>query len=153
MKKILTVFFAVAAFAAVGTITSCTKTCDKGYEGSDCKTKMNAKFAGTYSVHDTASITLTGSTTPSTSIFTYSLTVAASSSDPTAVSLSNFGGFGAGTVVNGAVNGTALTIPNQTVGNESISNASGSISNNALSFVYTSTDTGSISISHAVGLK
>jgi hypothetical protein len=44
MKRTFKTFFAVAALAAVATISSCTKTCDIGYEGTDCKTEVRAKF-------------------------------------------------------------------------------------------------------------
>ena len=147
MKKTLSALTLICAIAAITTISSCTKTCGVGYEGSDCKTAMNTKFAGVYNVHDTAVIN------GSTSVFGYAMTVSASSSDPSAVSITNFGGFNAGSVVSGKVEGTNLTVPSTTIGSVSISNASGSISGSTLSFVYTATDTSGVSIDHAVGLK
>ena len=38
MKKITTAIMLLVTLAAVTTISSCTKTCDNGFEGSDCKT-------------------------------------------------------------------------------------------------------------------
>jgi hypothetical protein len=59
---------ALGLFAA----QSCSKTCDAGYEGSDCKTLSSTKFLGTYSEADTLngvaqsafSTTITSGTTP-----------------------------------------------------------------------------------------
>lgn len=52
MKSIFKSFLAVAAMASVITISSCTKTCDPGYEGNDCKTEMRTKFLGIYGAAD-----------------------------------------------------------------------------------------------------
>jgi ferritin-like protein len=43
MKKIFKSFLIVAVMASVASISSCTKTCDPGYEGTDCKTETRAK--------------------------------------------------------------------------------------------------------------
>ena len=147
MKKTLTALTLLCAIGVVATISSCNKVCGTGYEGSDCKTAMNTKFAGSYSVHDTAVIS------GAQAIFTYTMNVTASSSDPSAITISNFGGFNPGSSTAGTVNGTILTVPNTTIGGVAITNASGSISSNALSFVYTATDTTGTSTDHAVGLK
>ncbi len=147
MKKIFSLFIAACAIAAVTTISSCTKTCDAGYEGSDCKTAMNTKFAGTYTVADTA--TISGQTLT----FTYSMVIAASSSNPQAVSITNFGGFNAGSTVTGTADGTNLTVANTTISGVQISNASGTINGNYLSFTYTATDSTGVSTDHALGTK
>jgi hypothetical protein len=44
---------ALGLFAA----QSCTKTCDPGYEGSDCKTETRAKIIGKYKVTETCDTT------------------------------------------------------------------------------------------------
>ena len=147
MKKTLSALTLICAIAAITTMSSCTKTCGVGYEGSDCKTAMNTKFAGSYSVHDTAIINNTQS------VFVYTMTVTASSSDPSTISIANFGGFNPGSSTTGKVDGTTLTIPNTTIGNEQITNASGSISGSTLTFVYTAQDSTGVSVDHAVGLK
>ncbi|MFN8310353.1 MAG: hypothetical protein U0T73_10365 [Chitinophagales bacterium] len=147
MKKVFSFLTAGLLTAALVTTSSCTKTCDPGYEGSDCKTAMNAKFAGTYSVKDTAT---TGGTS---TVYNYSMTITAPSSTPSSVSISNFGGFGTGTTISGTVDGTSLTVADGTLAGVHISAASGSINGSALHFVYTSTDSTSVSTSHAMGLK
>lgn len=52
MKKILGLFLTVATAAVIA--TSCTKTCDPGYEGSKCTTEVRAKFYGSYKMSGTA---------------------------------------------------------------------------------------------------
>ena len=49
MKRLFKFFMIGAVSAALLSTTSCSKTCDPGYEGNDCKTLANAKFLGTYS--------------------------------------------------------------------------------------------------------
>lgn len=44
MKKIL----AALTIALVLFISACTKTCETGYEGKDCKTEIRVKYYGTY---------------------------------------------------------------------------------------------------------
>lgn len=147
MKKTFKFGIAVATLALIVAVNSCSKTCDKGYEGKKCDTKMNEKFVGTYTVHDTAHI---GS---GDSFYVYSMSIAASSSDPQGVSITNFGGFNAGSVVTGTVDGTNLSIANTSIGSVAISNASGSINSNTLTFSYTAVDTTGTAVDHAVGLK
>lgn len=54
MKKIFNSLFIMAAITAMFSTTSCTKVCDAGYEGSDCKTEVRAKYIATYKVAGTA---------------------------------------------------------------------------------------------------
>jgi hypothetical protein len=63
MKKIFNSFLVVAMMAAVATTSSCTKTCDPGYEGSDCKTEQRTKYFGTYSLSGTDNGTPAGTYT------------------------------------------------------------------------------------------
>lgn len=51
--------------------------CDTGYEGTDCGTAINAKFAGTYNLTETCS--------PSGAAGPYAVTVTASSTDPSTI--------------------------------------------------------------------
>lgn len=83
MKKIFALFLTAATFTAVTTMSSCTKTCDAGYEGSDCKTEIRSKYTGTYKVSGTA--TNTSGTAPITDLI---VTVANSSSSVTKFNLS-----------------------------------------------------------------
>ena len=53
MKKIASFFSALAIIAALMTMQSCAKTCDSGYEGSDCKTEVRAKYFGNWTVNGT----------------------------------------------------------------------------------------------------
>ena len=62
MKKLFSILTGVALTAAIFSTTSCTKTCDAGYEGSDCKTEVRAKYVGNW----TESGTWTATTSPAT---------------------------------------------------------------------------------------
>lgn len=48
MKKIVSFFAAAALVATMMTTSSCSKTCEAGYEGSDCKTEVRAKYLGNW---------------------------------------------------------------------------------------------------------
>ncbi len=146
MKKNFKTIILSATVAAMALVSSCTKTCDPGYEGSDCKTAMNTKFSGTYAVKDTAS------SADTTLYFNYSMTVSSPSSEPAKVNISNFGGFGSGTTISGTVDGTSLKLDNTTLAGVQISNATGTISGSKLAFTYTSNE-GKAFTSHAVGTK
>jgi hypothetical protein len=69
--------------------------------------------------------------------YTYDINVVSGSSSDDAVVLNNFGDFGV--AINGTVNGTALTIPNQNITAQGIAisiNGTGNISNNLLIINY-----------------
>ena len=151
MKKILSVFTVVCAIAAITTISSCTKTCDPGYEGSDCKTAMNTKFGGLFHISDTAATHYTNPVSDTTYYIPYDLTVTASLSDPTVITLGNFGGY-LGSIT-GKVDGTNFTGDNTTIGGVQISNVSGSINGNVISYTYTGIDSFSTATSHAGGSR
>jgi hypothetical protein len=53
MKKILNTFVVFAAMTAMVSVSSCTKTCDAGYEGSDCKTEIRSNYYGIYTLSGT----------------------------------------------------------------------------------------------------
>lgn len=119
MKKIFKAFAGVAVLAALTTISSCTKTCDPGFEGSDCKTQMRAKIltnggTATYNVTNN-SCAGAGSTWQST------ITPA---SNVSALLMSNFGHLvcGSGSInLNATIDGTTITIPSQTICTATIS--------------------------------
>lgn len=60
MKKILNSLFIMAAVTAMFSVTSCTKTCDLGYEGSDCKTETRAKYLGNFNGTEVSTLAGTG---------------------------------------------------------------------------------------------
>lgn len=106
--------------------------CDTGYEGTDCDTEERAKFIGTYNVTEACT----------SGNYTYSITTATSASGITTIIISNFGDYGVN--VTATVNGSNLTIANQTVGGGTFS-GTGQISGNILTITYnvtagTSTD-------------
>lgn len=52
MKKVFKPFMMMATVAGVLAVSSCTKTCDPGYEGNDCKTEVREKFVGQWTASD-----------------------------------------------------------------------------------------------------
>ena len=110
MKKIFNSFLIVAVMASVASISSCTKTCDAGYEGSDCKTQILTKFLKTGATVSEVCGTVTS--TP------YVVDVA-TGSDATHFRIKNLGGYsctaGDYYVVLTVKDGTNSTIDAQTV--------------------------------------
>jgi len=112
----------LSAFAAV-TYTSCSKdkcsgitcsnvgtcsngvcTCNTGYEGTNCETKSNAKFVGTFNAAESCGGT---NSTP------YQVTITADATDPTKLTVGNLGNYNCsgGTITfDATVNLTTLTI-------------------------------------------
>ncbi len=133
MKKIFNSFVVVAMMAAAATTSSCTKTCDAGYEGSDCKTEVRAKIIGTYKVTETCGTT--GSAV-------YNVTISKSSSDVLKVLIVPFGGYPAITGT-AKVDGTNVTVEAQTSGNYTF-NGTGTIGSDgaSISMSYTMTVAG-----------
>jgi hypothetical protein len=52
MKKLFRPFLMIASVATLFTVNSCTKTCDEGYEGNNCKTEIRAKYIGNWTATD-----------------------------------------------------------------------------------------------------
>ena len=131
MNKIFKGFLGVAVLATMVTVSSCTKTCDKGYEGSDCKTEVRTKIVATYKVDETCSTTGHAS---------YNVTISKSSTDVTKVLISPFGGYPSLTATV-SVDGTALTVASQTLAGYTYS-GSGTINNSGatLTMTYTISD-------------
>ena len=131
MKKIFTALMVIASFATVTTITSCTKTCDPGFEGSDCKTEVRTKIVGNYSVVETCS---------STGAASYTVAISKSTTDVTKVIVTPFAGYPGITGII-SVDGTTLTIASQTVAGYTFS-GTGTINNGGTSITanYTISD-------------
>ena len=106
MNKIFKGILSVVVLATMVSVTSCTKTCDKGYEGSDCKTEVRTKFAGTYSASDNPGALV------------YSVTVASGTSISDVVISSNFSDSYFVNNVKGTVDGSILTIARQQPDND-----------------------------------
>lgn len=49
MTKKIQLLFLFTALVTIATITSCTRTCDLGYEGDHCVDPVRVKFLGTFS--------------------------------------------------------------------------------------------------------
>lgn len=130
MKRIFNLFVAgVFATAILGT-QSCTKTCDAGYEGSDCKTEVRAKIIGTYKVVENCS---------STGAANYNVSITKSGTDVQVVLVNPMGGY-TGITGTGTVEGTSLTFATQTQSGYTFSAGTGTIS----------ADGGTISMSYTV---
>jgi len=114
-----------------GNCVSGTCVCANGYEGTDCSTKSADKFVGTWNGVDVCSQN-----------YTYTATIAESSTEADKILITNFGGFGSSVVVSGTVSGTAFSVPGQVFGTVTIS-GSGSISSDGLTITinYTANDT------------
>ena len=136
MKKIVTLFAAAALVATLMTTSSCTKTCDAGYEGSDCKTQVRTKFVNTY----TATESKNAGTT-----YTYPTTITAgTSTDITEVIITRITGqsLGAGgfftNYVKATTAGTALTIARQNPDGDSYYiTGTGALTGTSLTLTYT----------------
>lgn len=131
MKKLFRTFLAVAAFAAVSGITSCTKVCDEGYEGDKCDVEIREKIIGTYGLTETCS--LTGAAN-------YDLVITKSSTSVLNVLISPFGGY-VGVQGTAKVDGDNITISAQSSNGFNF-NGSGTITNDGqnISLSYTISD-------------
>jgi hypothetical protein len=149
MKKVK-ILISTLALGTVLFFASCTKdeckdvTCDNGgvctagvcdcatgFEGTNCETKMNAKFVASYN----------GSDVCSSGPYTYTATIAASSTIANGLVINNFGGFGSSFTATATVDGSNVTIPSQTVSGLTIS-GSGTLNSDAtnLQLTYTAFD-------------
>ena len=129
MNKNFKGFLALSTLAVVMTIASCTKTCDTGVEGSDCKTEMRTKFLGSWTASDSCVVSATTGAPVPYIIINNSTGL---SSDLPSFNITNVAN--AGVTVRAKIsNSTSFTIPSQTVAyGASTVNVSGdgSISNN-----------------------
>ncbi|HRN94579.1 MAG: hypothetical protein M9931_05525 [Chitinophagales bacterium] len=130
MKKLFRPFLMVATVATLFVVSSCTKTCDEGYEGTDCKTLIREKFIGQFKGPETCTI---GNDN-------YTVTVTGASSDLLSIVINN--AYNQNFTVTGKVDGSSLTVAEQSVGSVgSKLSGSGSISGDGktLTFTYTVT--------------
>lgn len=110
MKKVFSTFVAIALMGAVASINSCTKTCDLGYEGSDCKTEVRAKYLGAFNGTEACT---SGNSTIAVNITTVS-------GDVTKVNFNNL--YGASFNNTGTVQADgSITLANQSFGTGQIS--------------------------------
>ncbi len=131
MKSIFKSFVAVIAIAGIVSVSSCTKTCDPGYEGSDCKTEWRAKFVGTYQFADVC---------PSGN-YTGTATISVSASDVVKVLITNYGGTGAAATLTGTLSeSNKIEIVSGSAAGYTITNATGTLTNNIINWTYTIND-------------
>ncbi len=115
-----TKFLALFIFCAVAMVAGCKK---------DDETPTRDNFIAVYNVIESCT----------SGNYDYTITIQASSVNADEVILSNFGDFGSG-LIKGTVNGTSLTIPNQTIDISGVAltvSGSGSLNNNILTVTYT----------------
>jgi hypothetical protein len=84
MKKLVNFLAAVAMMGGVMMTQSCSKACDPGYEGSDCKTAWSTKMAKTWSATETP-------TAGGTASAPYSVTISSSAANGIDLSILNLG--------------------------------------------------------------
>jgi hypothetical protein len=133
MNKIFKGILIVATFATVGMVSSCTKTCDTGYEGSDCKTEVRTKYVGNYSASEVKN---------GGAAYTYSGSIATSSAGVTAIVIDRIPNAHSffNTNVKATVNGAAVTIADQTPDNDAYHIAgTGALSGTTLTLTFTVT--------------
>jgi hypothetical protein len=132
-KLALGAFLSISALGAI-TMTSCTKdkTCDLGYEGSDCKTEERTKFLGTWTAAD-----VTGSTS-----IPYSVAVVSGTAINAITIANTFSGSFFANPINATVtSSTAFNIPEQTPdsGSDYKVKGDGTNSNGKIAITYTIT--------------
>jgi hypothetical protein len=110
MKKVFKTFIAIALVGSIAGINSCTKTCDLGFEGDDCKTEVRAKYLGA----------LNGNEACDSGDAIIGITVTEVSSDVTKVNFSNLYGAGFNSVGTVQADGD-IVIANQAFGTGQIS--------------------------------
>ncbi|MBK7147848.1 MAG: hypothetical protein IPH78_03265 [Bacteroidetes bacterium] len=110
MKKVFRTFVAIALVGTIAGVNSCTKTCDLGYEGDDCKTEVRTKYLGAFN----------GTESCTTGNSTIAVNITSVASDVTKVNFNNL--YGAAFNNTGTVQADGdITIANQTFGTGQIS--------------------------------
>jgi hypothetical protein len=133
MKKVFKSFLAIAIIGAVTTVTSCTKTCDPGYEGDDCKTEIRAKFIGQYAGPETCTVGTDN----------YTITVGRSSTDALKITFANV--YNQAYTAVATVDGSSFTVETQNVATDVTVAGTGTLSGNTLTFTYTIVTVGAAS--------
>lgn len=110
MKKLFNFFAAAALVGGLMMTQSCSKTCDPGYEGSDCKTLSRDKVVTSTG---TSTFVVTNNSCAASLSSTWNLTITPSSTDKTKFSISNFSHLNCSSniVVDGTINGNTITLP------------------------------------------
>ena len=131
MKNLFKPFLMAATVASIFFVSSCTKTCDEGYEGDDCKTEIRAKFIGQWKGNDVCT---------SGTYNNITITLANGSGSVMNVTLTNLGGFGATETITAKVNaGGALEFTSAAIsGNRTVTGTITS-SGSAINVSYTVT--------------
>lgn len=134
MKKIVSFFAAAALVATMMTTSSCSKTCEAGYEGSDCKTQVRAKYYGNWNVNGTDNSTPPGTYTNK------DLTIAAGSSS--SIFTLRFSSIGLDLVLTGTLggDGKTFTIDQSTTGSYTYTGTGTFTSSSAMTLNLTEVD-------------
>ncbi|MBS1685616.1 MAG: hypothetical protein JSS76_12720 [Bacteroidetes bacterium] len=137
MKKITSFLMAGALVAALMTTSSCSKTCDAGYEGSDCKTEMRAKFI------NEPNGWLTAETGTQSAPAAFTVHIQSSSTGVDQIRILNFWNAFTNAVTAKMTSSTTFTIPNQSPDNDgyTVISGTGTINNGIISVSYSVTDT------------
>ncbi|MBL0308596.1 MAG: hypothetical protein IPP77_02580 [Bacteroidetes bacterium] len=124
MKKIFGLFLTVATAAII--TSSCTKTCDPGYEGDKCTTEVRAKFVGQWKGDEVCTV----------GTDSYTIAVANSASDVQTITITNI--YNQTFTATASATGTTFTAAaNQTLATGvTLLSGSGSLTGNTLTFTY-----------------
>lgn len=127
-----------ALVAALMTTSSCSKTCDAGYEGSDCKTEMRTKFINE---PNGWSADETGTRSGHSNAFTVHIQTSSTAVDK--IRITNFWNSFVGDVNATMTNSNTFTIPSQTPDNDeyTVVSGTGTINNGVVSVTYSVSDT------------
>jgi hypothetical protein len=135
MKKMFNLILAVTVFAGLTAVTSCSKTCDEGFEGTKCDTEIREKFTGTSSTTYTATEDGTLSQPA-----TFDVTISKSTTGATKILIGNVWNTFTNQVL-ATVDGDKFTIENQTPDNDGYSvQGTGTINGNKITVNYSVTD-------------
>lgn len=138
MKKLFRTFLAVAAFAALTGVSSCTKVCDTGYEGDKCDVQIREKFTGVVSTTYRA-IEDGSNSSPAD----YTIVISKSNSDIQKILITNMWDLFTNNVV-ATVDGNEFTIASQEPDNDGfVVQGSGTISGDVITVNYSVTDNNS----------
>lgn len=123
MKKVILALFTVATFAFTsckdeckdvtcqngGTCTEGVCDCPEGYSGSECETKANAKFVGSWKYNESCD---------GASVTDFAVSISEASGSASKIAISGFGGFGcsgSNIIVEATISGSDITITNNQI--------------------------------------
>jgi len=138
MKKLVSFLTATALVATMMTTSSCTKTCDAGFEGSDCKTEMRTKFVNE---PNGWSADETGSQSGHSAAYTVHIQTSSTAADK--IRITNFWNNFVGDVTADVTTSTTFTIPSQRPDNDAytVVSGTGTIANGVITVAYSVSDT------------